>query len=271
MTIDFYKYQGTGNDFIIIDNRNRFFPTGDEKLVAFLCHRRFGIGADGLILLEDKEGFDFYMRYYNSDGKISSMCGNGGRCIVAFAKKLGIIAENAEFLAVDGPHNASIQGRSVKLQMKDVDYIKKEEDYFILDTGSPHLVKFVENLDNINVKEEGAKLRYSSRFYDEGINVNFVKILGEDTISIRTYERGVEDETYSCGTGVTAAALVHIYNNSDKKIDQITVSTLGGKLFVYQDLVNKDGNFNEVYLLGEVNFVYTGIFNYENNSSKFYQ
>jgi len=231
MNIEFYKYQGTGNDFVMVDNRHGNFNKNNTKLINKLCDRRFGIGADGLILLENHENFDFKMVYFNADGHESSMCGNGGRCIVAFAKFLGIINTEASFIAIDGSHLAYINDDQVKLQMTNVDTIRSHEDAIVLDTGSPHYVSMVENLATIKVVEEGAEVRYSKTFKAKGINVNFVTKLLDNTFKVRTYERGVEDETLSCGTGVTAVALaMHYIGETEKNLVKLEVE--GGHLEV---------------------------------------
>lgn len=226
----FFKYQGTGNDFVMIDNRRGGF-NDDRENVAFLCHRRFGIGADGLILIENESGYDFKMRYFNADGGEGSMCGNGGRCAVQFAADLGIFTESTHFLAVDGPHEAQVGSGTVSLRMKDVDGIADWEEGYFLDTGSPHLILFTEDLESIDVKNHGASLRYSAYWKQRGgVNVNYVQVLDPDHIKVRTYERGVEDETYSCGTGVTAASIVsHLKKGTNSKLK---VSTVGGELEV---------------------------------------
>src|SRR5690606_3669721 len=204
----FYKYQGTGNDFVMIDNRTNFFPKNDSELIAKICDRRFGIGADGLILLENDNSTDFKMVYYNSDGNESSMCGNGGRCLVAFAKKMNAITNETTFIATDGLHHATVlENGIVSLQMKDVEEINIHSDYIFLNTGSPHHVTFVDDLEHFDVATNGAKIRYSDLYGKAGSNVNFVKQISENHFAVRTYERGVEDETLSCGTGVTAVAI----------------------------------------------------------------
>ncbi len=257
MNIPFYKYQGTGNDFVMIDNRRGFFPKKNQKLVEFLCHRRFGIGADGLILLENAENYDFRMVYYNSDGNESSMCGNGGRCTVAFAKQLGIIINKALFIAADGEHFAQIDAQEqVQLQMKNVDFVQVEETYSFLNTGSPHHIQIVDNLDVIDVKTEGAKIRYGALYKDKGgSNVNFVSQLNENTFRVRTYERGVEDETFSCGTGVTATAIA-MFHQRKTNSKEIFLQTLGGDLKV---LFEKESIvYKNVYLCGAATFVFQG-------------
>ena len=198
MKLSFYKYQGTGNDFIIIDNRQLIFDKNDAKSIAFLCDRRFGIGADGLILLEPHPSYDFKMVYFNSDGNESSMCGNGGRCITAFANLLGIIDDKAIFEAIDGKHEATIEEGSVSLKMQNVDVVNQYEDFLFLDTGSPHHVQMEHNLEQLDVKSKGSKIRFGSLYDDSGTNVNFVSKINEGKFAIRTYERGVEDETLSC-------------------------------------------------------------------------
>lgn len=254
MQLEFYKYQGTGNDFILIDNRREHFPKKDTKLVALMCNRRFGIGADGLILLENDSSADFRMQYYNSDGRPGSMCGNGGRCIVAFARFLGIIGDSTTFNAVDGAHAATIEADTVSLRMMPVTEIRKKPHYLFLDTGSPHHVQLVKGLEQIHVKEEGARLRYGL-YGKKGSNINFVEPAGPNAFSVRTYERGVEDETLSCGTGVTAVALaMHSLGKTDKT--DITVKTPGGQLEVLFEPL--EGGYRNVYLKGPAKQVFKG-------------
>ena len=207
MTMTFHKYQGTGNDFIIIDNRNYIFPKKNSSLIASLCDRHFGIGADGLILLEDHKTVDFSMIYFNADGHESTMCGNGGRCIVAFAKQLDLIKNETTFDAVDGLHYATIENGIVSLKMIDVKSIELSNTHSFLNTGSPHHINFSENIDTINVKELGAKIRYGAPYFKEGTNVNFAEKTSDNSFKVRTYERGVEDETLACGTGAVASAI----------------------------------------------------------------
>lgn len=253
-TISFFKYQGTGNDFILIDNRKLLFKN-DTKLVKKLCHRKFGIGADGLICLENSHNYDFKMVYYNADGLESSMCGNGGRCIVAFARFLDIIKDTCIFEAIDGEHEAKINtAGDVELRMAEVQKIHHFSGDIILDTGSPHYIKFVKDSHNINVFDEGAKIRYSNDFNIKGINVNFAHIVNHK-IFARTYERGVEDETLSCGTGVTAVAIAAHYLNlvSDNHIELLTP---GGKLEVK---FNKNiSAYENVWLIGPAEMVFKG-------------
>ena len=256
MQIEFYKYQGTGNDFVMIDNRSGFFPKENVPLVARLCDRRFGIGSDGLILLENDSDTDFKMVYYNSDGNQGSMCGNGGRCLVAFAKYLKVINDNCTFIATDGLHHASIaNGGIVSLQMIDVANVKKEKDYTFMNTGSPHHVQLVEDLEHYNVKENGAALRYSSLYGKEGSNINFVKKISEDTFSLRTYERGVEDKTLACGTGATAVAIA-MNATGQTNASSINLNVEGGKLAVSFDKIGDQ--FTNVFLIGPAEFVFKG-------------
>lgn len=256
MQLNFYKYQGTGNDFIMIDNRQGLFSKSNTQLVESLCDRRFGIGADGLILLENDNSTDFRMVYYNSDGNESSMCGNGGRCLVAFAKSLGIIDDKTIFIATDGLHHATISENGiVSLQMKDVDEVQLKEGYVFLDTGSPHHVELVNDLEHFDVKGKGAAIRYSELYGQVGSNVNFVNQESADTFSLRTYERGVEDETLSCGTGATAVAIaMHALGKTNS--DKIQLNVEGGKLEV--SFVPKDGKYTDVFLKGPATFVFGG-------------
>jgi diaminopimelate epimerase len=256
MKIKFYKYQGTGNDFIVIDNRNWSLTALTADKVKFLCDRRFGIGADGLMLLNPKTGYDFEMKYYNSDGRESSMCGNGGRCMVKFAYYLGIHKSEYHFLATDGEHEAAIEDNGmVDLKMKDVDGITEYDGDSIVNTGSPHYVKMVSDVMDYDVVDRGMEIRYSTDFAKEGINVNFVEPKKPDEIIVRTYERGVEDETLSCGTGVTASALV--YHHNDAGYNDVTVITKGGKLTVRYDRI-ADGSFRNIWLCGPAEMVFEG-------------
>ncbi len=253
MKLNFYKYQGTGNDFVMLDNRNLLFPKEDVKLISFLCDRRFGIGADGLILLEDDEKHDFKMVYYNSDGNPSTMCGNGGRCLVAFARQLGVISNSASFNAVDGVHLASIKDDIVSLQMNDVLEVFEKPNSFYLDTGSPHHVQLVENLKDMNVDVEGEKLRYGL-YGAAGSNINFVEQSSSNSFAVRTYERGVEGETLSCGTGVTAVALA-MYHSKKTTSNEITIHAKGGDLNVrFED----NNGYKKVHLVGPAIFVFKG-------------
>lgn len=256
MQVEIYKYQGTGNDFVMIDNRSDFFPKKDAKLIERLCDRRFGIGADGLILLENDSETDFRMVYYNADGNQSSMCGNGGRCLVAFAKKLNVIENETTFIATDGLHHATIAPDSiVSLQMIDVDAVNKFENYTFLDTGSPHHVQLVDNLEHYDVKEKGAAIRYGDLYGKSGSNINFVKKIDDKTFSLRTYERGVEDETLACGTGATAVAIA-MNAIGETNETNITLNVEGGKLVVSFEKMGE--HFTNVFLKGPAEFVFKG-------------
>jgi diaminopimelate epimerase len=256
MQIEFYKYQGTGNDFVMIDNRQTFFPKDNIQLIAHLCDRRFGVGGDGLILLEDDAETDFKMVYYNSDGNQSSMCGNGGRCLVAFAKKLNVIQNSTTFIATDGLHHATVDENGiVSLQMIDVSEVKITPEYVFMNTGSPHHVQLVSDLEHYNVKEKGARIRYGELYGKEGSNINFVKKVNENTFSLRTYERGVEDETLACGTGATAVAIAMNAIGETKEVS-INLNVEGGKLVVCFD--KEEGQFTNVFLKGPAEFVFKG-------------
>ncbi len=254
MKIKFSKYHGTGNDFIILDNRNGKYNNLSVQQVHFLCDRRYGIGGDGLMMLEDADGFDFKMRYYNADGKEGSMCGNGGRCLVQFAKDSGIEKSSYHFIATDGPHDAIIQDNGlIKLKMQDVSGIEESGKNKILNTGSPHFIQYVENVSDTDVFNIGRSIRYNEVFKSSGINVNFVEKTN-DGIRLRTYERGVEDETLSCGTGATAAALA----SSEKDGHQImNVKVQGGSLQIEFDRIS-DQEFKNVWLIGPAEFVFSG-------------
>ncbi|MCX6291898.1 MAG: diaminopimelate epimerase [Bacteroidetes bacterium] len=254
----FWKYHGTGNDFILIDDRDDHVHLS-QALIQQLCERRFGIGADGLIILRNFDGYDFKMTYYNADGNEGSMCGNGGRCITAFAKAIGKIVNEAFFSASDGDHRSIITAESpitVKLKMNDVQEVEVHEDFIFLDTGSPHYVKFVEDVTSVDVVSEGREIRNSSRFKKTGTNVNFVQTSGSELI-VRTYERGVEDETLSCGTGVTASAIAAVVNGKLKAdAGTVDILTIGGKLKVYFE--KEDGGFKNIWLEGGAALVYKG-------------
>lgn len=255
MHLHFSKYQGTGNDFVILDNRANRYKLKPEQ-IRFLCDRRFGIGADGLMMLGQAEGYDFSMAYYNADGNEGSMCGNGGRCLVSFANHVGIHKNAYKFIATDGPHEAEMDlDGLVRLKMKDVDKVKQVADHFELDTGSPHYVKFINDVKTYEVTREGRAIRSSKEFLDKGINVNFVQNVNDHTIFVRTYERGVEAETLSCGTGVTASALMAAHN--DTGFNQVDVVTLGGKLSVEFDRTG-DNEFRNIWLVGPATFVFSG-------------
>jgi len=258
MKINFSKYQGTGNDFVIIDNRQNNIALTTEQ-IAFICDRKKGIGADGLMLLGNKEAYDFEMTYYNANGLEGSMCGNGGRCLTQFAYDIGMNKKQFSFIAIDGPHESSINEDGwVYLKMSDVRAVEKNIDgdapFFVLNTGSPHYIEMVDSINSVDVFGLGQMIRFNDRFKSEGINVNFVQ-QQDDKIFVRTYERGVENETLSCGTGVTAAALI---SGIEKLGDQtIQIETLGGKLAVRFN--NKgDQVFENIWLMGPGTFVFNG-------------
>jgi len=256
MTVKFYKYQGTGNDFVMIDNREGIFKN-DTKVIQRLCDRKFGIGADGLILLENSEDpeDDFKMVYFNSDGNQSTMCGNGGRCLVRFAEFLNIVEKTAIFTAIDGKHHAKIEADKIHLQMQDVDEVKELGTEYFLDTGSPHHIVFTPEIQQLDVKKEGAAIRYNEVYKAEGTNVNFVEPQDE-ILQVRTYERGVEDETLSCGTGVTAVAIASTYAKKYNSLP-VKIQTPGGNLEIS---FKQNGNqFTDVWLSGPAEQVFEGV------------
>lgn len=258
MIVHFSKYHGTGNDFVMIDGRAQDTLQFSTTLIHRLCDRRFGIGGDGLIILEQGDQADFNMRYFNADGREGSMCGNGGRCITAFAHHLGITGTEASFKGIDGMHSASLlPGGDIRLKLVDVNGLKSLEDGYLLDTGSPHFVKFLSGLDQMDVAREGKEIRHQARFGPGGVNVNFVETGSRpDHISVRTFERGVEAETYSCGTGVSAAAICsYIHQKSDNF--SYHIQTRGGSLKVSFKAENNN-TFTKVYLTGPAVQVYEG-------------
>lgn len=255
MTYTFYKYHGAGNDFVLFDNRDLRFPADNIAYVSWLCDRRFGIGADGLMLLQNTDGFDFEMRYFNSDGREASMCGNGGRCIVSFAEKLGLVTGRTGFMAVDGYHEAILLAEGlVNLKMSDVPEMEEQAREFFLNTGSPHFVRFVDAIDAVDVLAEGRAVRYNDRFRQQGTNVNFVQQKGSH-LTVYTYERGVEAETLACGTGITASALCAARRDKLKS-GIYSVSAKGGDLSVSFET---DGQgFKNIWLKGPAEFVFQG-------------
>lgn len=260
MKINFFKFHGCGNDFIIIDDREKVFSLPQKK-IEHLCNRRFGIGADGLILIRSHIEADFEMIYYNADGKTGSMCGNGSRCAVSLAFDLAIIKEKCIFIAADGLHQAEIKSivnkneKTVAVKMRDVSPIEINPAFIFLDTGSPHVVVQKKNIDEINVYEEGRKIRYNERFKDKGTNVNFIEKENE-FIKVRTYERGVEDETLSCGTGVTASAIASSVINSSEGNNSYKIKTPGGELLV--TFKKENNSAHDVWLQGPAVFIYKG-------------
>ena len=258
----FHKYQGTGNDFIIIDNRNHNFPKKDSSLIASLCDRHFGIGADGLILLEDHENTDFSMIYFNGDGFESGFCGNGSRCITHLAKKLNIIEKNAVFSAIDGIHESRIFNGKISVKMNKVlkaDIYKYDDNYntTFINTGSPHLIRLFHNIDTIDVVNKAKEIKLKYPDYTEGLNINFCEI-SDSIIKLRTYERGVEDETLSCGTGAVASA-IFLKESGLVNYDKIQIQMKGGKLSV--DLTDEGDFYSDIWLSGDVNMVFKGVYN----------
>ena len=255
MNLEFYKYQGTGNDFIMIDNRSKKFPKKNIALITKLCNRNFGIGADGVILVENDPTFDFKMIYFNADGS-QTFCGNGGRCAVAFAKYLEIINTETNFIAVDGEHLATIENGIVSLKMIDVDKIEVKNNSVYAYTGTQHHVEMVDSLNNFPVFEKGKEIRYS---YDEpGSNVNFVEQINDSNFRVRTYEKGVENETLACGTGVTAVAIA-MHKTGKTKNNSISLPVEGGNLEV--SFTEENGIYTNVFLKGPATFVYKGNIN----------
>lgn len=253
MTIHFSKYQGTGNDFVMLDNMNGQFDTVGIKEIQFLCDRKMGVGADGLIKISAHNDFDFEVEYFNADGS-QSFCGNGARCSVAYAKALNIIGSHANFLAIDGAHSASVENGIVRLEMLPVEQIEAiNQDYF-LDTGSPHYIRVLGENEELDIVKFGRQIRYSERYSAKGVNVNTIREIRKDKISVETYERGVEDETLSCGTGVTACALLIMHKN--ESINQVQVKTKGGDLKVE---AKSDGKgFKNIWLSGPAIKVFDG-------------
>lgn len=254
--IQFFKYQGAGNDFVLIDDRSGLFDSKNEKLIRELCDRRFGIGGDGLMLLQDTNNFDFRMVYFNADGKEGTMCGNGGRCIVAFARDLGLIDKETVFLAVDGRHEASIQDNQVRLGMVNVDHYTMDGEAFVLNTGSPHYVQFVDDVAHLDVDQLGAEIRNAPTYVEQGINVNFVEQEADGNYFVRTFERGVEAETYACGTGAVASAMSVALQSGMDNAFSIPIRVLGGALRV--EFQKQGHHFSNVFLLGPAKRVFTG-------------
>jgi len=258
MNLSFVKYQGTGNDFVMIDNRSGKWDDLTISEIQKICDRRFGVGADGLIKINAHPALDFEIDYYNADGS-KSFCGNGARCSVAFAHTLGINTQLTHFMAIDGEHEASQNPGSISLLMKDVSLVATVGEDFLINTGSPHYIRFVPGTSVVNVFEEGRAIRYSDPYKQEGINVNFVTALSHNKIDVRTYERGVEDETHSCGTGVTAAALAFAVQNDLRGQQIIEVVTKGGDLKVHFSRTG-DSEFERIYLIGPAERVFEGVY-----------
>ena len=259
MVMNFHKYQGTGNDFIIVNNLDNSLDSMDIETIQFLCDRNFGIGADGFIKINRSEQFDFDLDYYNSDGS-KSFCGNGARCAVTYVRENLFSKVHYTFSAFDGLHEANIKNLKVALKMKNTVYNQQGSSEFILNTGSPHYVQYVNDLKTLDVSKEGREIRYSERFNAEGINVNFVKQITSNAISIRTYERGVENETLSCGTGATACAIVNAIVEDLYGCQKIEVEVKGGKLEVDYNRLNYT-DFEEILLIGPAEKVFEGRIN----------
>lgn len=262
MQIRFYKYHGAGNDFVIADNREGELSDIESEQIRQICSRRYGIGSDGLILLSSHDVHDFKMDFYNPDGSGATFCGNGARCITAFACEMGIFCKETTFLAADGLHKAQILDKNdtgkwlIRVQMRDVPLPSYDRDFSFCDTGSPHVVKYTDDADKVALHIQGPKIRYDKRFGESGTNVNFVQEVDARTIKMRTYERGVESETHSCGTGVTASAVIQAYKHQIRKA-KIKVSTRGGNFSVS---FRKEGDlYKDIWLEGQVQFVYEGI------------
>lgn len=252
MNLTFYKYQGTGNDFVMIDNRTKIFPKNNTDKISQICDRHFGVGADGIILIENDEEYDFKMIYFNADGS-QTFCGNGGRCAVAFAKFLNIIDKKTTFLAFDGQHFAEINDGIISLHMIDVDEIDVKENSVFAYTGTQHHVEMVDELDDYPVFTNGKKIRYS--YADPGSNVNFAQQINENTFRVRTYEKGVEDETLACGTGVTAVAIA-MHKTQKTKSNSISLPVEGGLLEV--SFTEQNGKYTNIFLKGPAEFVFKG-------------
>ena len=261
MKLNFWKYEGAGNDFVLLDLRDtNFEPT--EEFIHAICSPRTGIGADGAMVLTRSSKADFGMRYFNADGPEATMCGNGGRCIAWFADLLGIGGDEKRFEAVDGMHTATILSRSgntarIRLQMVDVESVVVDsEGDVLLDTGSPHLVRRVESLD-MDVVGIGAELRYGPKTAaTKGANINFVEVLGEGELALRTYERGVENETLACGTGATATAIA-VCHTLQPDVRHFGLKALGGHLEVEFE-VDSEGRYHNIFLTGPARLVFAG-------------
>lgn len=253
MKIPFTKYQATGNDFVLIDNRNNQYTFTTEQIEQ-ICNRRFGVGADGLMLIEKHPSLDFNLVYYNSDGS-QSLCGNGSRAAVAMAATLGLLKNKTTFNAFDGAHEAEfLPNGIIRLKMNPVTDVKQSGTDYFIHTGSPHYVQVVPNAEKINVVEAGRKIRYSEAYKPGGTNVNFIQLLDNNTIFVRTYERGVEDETFSCGTGVTAAALAASFHGYKSPVH---IKVKGGDLEVEFE-TRQAGTFHEIFLIGPAKIVFEG-------------
>jgi len=255
MLVKFYKYQGTGNDFVMVDNLSGEYDELSIEQIKFICDRKFGVGADGLIKINRSENAAFEVDYYNSDGS-KSFCGNGARCAVAFADFLGVNVDNVQFYAFDGVHDAAFNQLEVRLDMTDVNSVKLIGEDFEIYTGSPHYIRFVDDLNNNNIIDFGKSIRYNDIYNLEGINVNLAQIIHENKLEVLTYERGVEDETLSCGTGVTAVVLAYAFEKGLSD-GEVSVKVKGGDLKVAFSQVEK-GVFRNVQLIGPTKYVFKG-------------
>jgi diaminopimelate epimerase len=245
-TLDFSKYHGTGNDFIVLDNRKGQVDFLSQELRALLCHRRFGVGADGIIYLENNEN-GLYMRYFNADGNIGSLCGNGSRCFVQYCLELGIWNDEG-FYAADGHHKARLMAEQrIAIGFSDAGLPEQHDADWYLNTGSPHVVRQVQDLEHIDVIGEGKTIRHARRYQPGGTNANFIE-QKQGHLSIRTFERGVEDETLSCGTGAVASALVwaSVHQSTGKNLQPL--DTRGGKLEV--GFTFNGNEFHDIWLIG---------------------
>lgn len=260
MQIPFSKYQGTGNDFVLVDDRDKRFPTENMTAVRQICHRKFGVGSDGLILIQPDKEAGFYMNFFNPDGS-QSYCGNGSRCAVHFAQRIGMVGDRSTFRAIDGMHEGRVDGNQVTTSILPVAGVEKRGEDFLINTGSPHYIVFCEDAESIDLITEAREIRYNDEFKSAGVNVNFVQIISPGQLKMRTYERGVEDETLSCGTGVTAAAIAHMAS-AEVDLNKVKVETRGGHLEVVAQK-QRDGAFSEIALSGPVQETFTGTYTLE--------
>ena len=270
--IPFTKMTGAGNDFVVIDNRNMLIRGSVETFAQRVCDRKFGIGSDGLLLLEPSSKAEFLMRYVNADGSMGSMCGNGGRCIARFAHSLGIVPVEMTFEAVGFVYRATVQKDTVRLHMKDPTQVEaltlhldtRDLDAYFLDTGSPNVVVFSEDLETplelVDMDAIGHEIRWHERFQPEGTNVNIVQLLSDNSISNRTFERGVECETLACGTGSVAAAIVVALKK--RLMAPITVQTQSGKSLRI-DFNTTNRRFADVVLEGDARVTFVGELKYD--------
>lgn len=257
MKIEFHKYQGAGNDFIFLDNFSGRYDDLTVTQIQLLCDRKFGIGSDGLIKIDKSDAFDFVMDFYNPDGS-KSFCGNGARCATRFVINSILRKDEYQFEAIDGLHEAHALGGNISLSMRDVQQIETvNNETYILNTGSPHYVHFVEDVENMDLYEYGRSIRYNARFRDQGINVNIVQVIKPNLLSIRTYERGVENETLACGTGITAAAIAYVHQQKWKGEITVHLKAKGGDLSV-AFYAKEEGGYTSIRLIGPATYVFSG-------------